>query len=78
MNIDAIIAQYGPQGLIIGALLLACRDLWARLSDCQEKRIAELKESLATTAAQTAAAKAVADALGALKATIEQRHGGRG
>ncbi len=79
MNIDAIIQQYGPQGLMIGALLLACRHLWAKLAECQEKRIAELRETLVVMAASTAAAQAVAAGLAALKVAIEQRsQGGHG
>ena len=79
MNFDALLQQYGLQGLMISALLLACRHLWMRLNECQDKRIAELRETLVVMAASTAAAQAVAESLAALKIAIEPRsHGGSG
>lgn len=57
---------YGPQGLIIGALLLVCKRLFDLYVDTQEKRITESRETVK-------AHEATADALETLTMLVKER-----
>jgi CHASE3 domain sensor protein len=82
---DSLIAQFGLPGLVIFGMGVALKMLWERLSDSQDKRIAESRETLtvmkATTDAAESVAKgqeAVARGFEALKAIVERGNGTAG